>query len=512
MSNNIRLRFAPSPTGPLHIGGLRTALYNYLITRKLGGKFILRIEDTDLNRLDDKAIKHIEDSLNWCGILPDESPKSPGKFGPYFQSKRKDLYKKYIEKLIKNGSAYYAFDKKDELSELRKKNEKEGKTFIYNWLNRDKLKNSLSLNHDESKNLIHKDEYVIRFKTYDPLKDNDEYYIEDIIRGEVKINLKNLDDKIIYKSDGMPTYHLANIVDDHLMKITHVVRGEEWLPSLALHFKIYEAFGWKKPFFAHLPLILKPSGQGKLSKRDGQKFGIPVYPIEWNDSKEKIKYLGFKEMGFEPEAILNFICMIGWNPGDEKEVFSLKELETIFSLDKINKSGAKFDFEKAKWFNHEHVKKISDESTLKFMNENIDKNFLKIVSKKSKSKKLIELIKERVTFKKELIKEARNILDPNHRDLDQNFIKKKWNEKIYNSIIEIIKLIKNSKNISIKEIKKSYLDILNKNEIKIGDGMQSLRLCLIKNPTGPDIFEIIEILGLKESINRIHKNLIDIND
>ena len=510
MSNNIRLRFAPSPTGPLHIGGLRTALYNYLISRKLGGKFILRIEDTDLSRLDKKAIEHIEKSLNWCGIIPDESPKIPGKFGPYFQSQRKDLYRKYVDKLIKKGSAYYAFDKKDELDALRKNSEEEGKTFIYNWLNRDKLKNSLSLSNNDSKNLINKGEYVVRFKSYEPLKDKNEYYIKDIVRGKVKIDLKNLDDKIIYKSDGMPTYHLANIVDDHLMKISHVIRGEEWLPSLALHFKIYEAFGWEKPLFAHLPLILKPSGQGKLSKRDGKKFGIPVYPIEWNDSKEDIKYLGFKEMGFESEAILNFICMIGWNPGNEKEVFSMKELESIFSLDKINKSGAKFDFEKAKWFNHEHIKKLSDESLLTFLNENIDKKYLEGINQKSKYK-LIELIKNRATFKKDIIKETRNILDPDYQILDQNFIQKKWNKKINSSILEIINLIKNSKNIPIDKIKKSYLEVLSKNEIKIGDGMQSLRLCLIKNPVGPDIFEVIKILGIKESINRLNKNLIEIN-
>jgi len=494
----------------LHIGGLRTALYNYLITKKLGGKFILRIEDTDLSRFDKKAIQHIEDSLTWCGIIPDESPKTSGKFGPYFQSQRKDLYKKYVKKLIKNGSAYYAFDKKDTLNELRKKNEKEGKTFIYNWLNRSKLKNSLSLSDNDSKNLLQQGEYVIRFKTYDSLKDKHDYYIKDMIRGKVKIDLKNLDDKIIYKSDGMPTYHLANIVDDHLMKISHVIRGEEWLPSLALHFKIYEAFGWEKPLFAHLPLILKPSGQGKLSKRDGEKFGIPVYPIEWNESKEKKKYLGFKEIGFEAEAVLNFICMLGWNPGDEKEVFSMKELESIFSLDKINKSGAKFDYEKAKWFNHEHIKKIPNESLLEFLHENIDEKYLAIIDKKSKIK-LIELIKHRLTFKKDIIKEARNILDTSYQILDQNFLKNKWNEPIYSSIIETISFIKNSKNISINEIKKSYLNILNKKEIKIGDGMQSLRLCLIKTPIGPDIFKIIKILGIKESIDRINKNLTEIN-
>ena len=292
-----RLRFAPSPTGPLHIGGLRTALYNYVISKNQKGKFILRIEDTDLNRFDKKAEKHINDSLEWCGIIPDESPKNPGKFGPYRQSERKSIYNKHIKKLIENGKAYFAFDSTEVLDQARKEKEKKGETFIYNWENREKFQNSLSLDEGTYRKFLEEKNYVIRFKSYDKSFNNDSILIEDQIRGKIKVDLKLLDDKILFKNDGMPTYHLANVIDDHLMKISDVVRGEEWLPSLALHWQLYESFGWNKPNFAHLPLILKPTGKGKLSKRDGQKFGIPVYPISWSDND--ITFEGFKEIGFE---------------------------------------------------------------------------------------------------------------------------------------------------------------------------------------------------------------------
>ena len=285
---DIRLRFAPSPTGPLHIGGLRTALYNYLLAKSKKGKFILRIEDTDQSRFNKNAEFHINESLKWCNIVPDESPEKPGKYGPYRQSERKNIYKKFVSKLIESGHAYYAFDDKEELDLNRKRYEKQGKTFIYNWENRNNFKNSLTLNPTETENLIKEDKYVIRYKSYTKDQNKDFILIHDKIRGEIEVDLKILDDKIIFKNDGMPTYHLANVVDDHLMKITHVVRGEEWLPSLALHFLLYDSFKWEKPIFAHLPLILKPSGKGKLSKRDGEKFGVPVYPIEWEEN-EKLK-------------------------------------------------------------------------------------------------------------------------------------------------------------------------------------------------------------------------------
>ena len=357
MSNKIRLRFAPSPTGPLHIGGLRTALYNYLISKNLKGKFILRIEDTDQSRFNKKAENHIIESLEWVNISPDESPKNPGEFGPYRQSERKNIYNKHIKTLLHSGDAYYAFDEKNELESLRKSCEKKGETFIYNWANRDKLKNSISLNNEKTQQFIDKGNYVIRYKMYDKHQTDNEIILEDRIRGKIRVNRKLLDDKIIFKNDGMPTYHFANVVDDHLMKISHVVRGEEWLPSLALHSSLYKSFKWPEPIYAHLPLILKPNGKGKLSKRDGKKFGIPIYPIEWNDDGKK--YFGFREIGFEKEAIINFLSLIGWNPGNEREIFSLKDLITHFEIKRIIKSGAKYDYDKALWFNQEHINKIS---------------------------------------------------------------------------------------------------------------------------------------------------------
>ena len=362
--SKVRLRFAPSPTGPLHIGGLRTALYNYLIAKSLQGSFILRIEDTDQNRFDERAERHITESLLWSKIIPDESPENPGKYGPYRQSERKEIYQKYVQRLIDEGKAYYAFDNKEQLDKLRSEHEKKGETFVYNWKNRSQLRNSISLNKEEVKKELEKGDYVVRFNSYEEKNKNEFITIKDEIRGEIKVDLKILDDKIILKNDGMPTYHIANVVDDHLMEISHVIRGEEWLPSLALHQLLYNAFQWNKPIFAHLPLILKPTGKGKLSKRDGEKFGIPVYPIEWKES-ESLTYKGFREIGFEIEAFINFICMIGWNPGTEDEIFTLETLTKIFDTKRIIKSGAKYDYEKAKWFNLEHLKKIETDSLKK---------------------------------------------------------------------------------------------------------------------------------------------------
>ena len=317
MSKKVRVRFAPSPTGPLHIGGVRTALFNYLFAKKNDGDFILRIEDTDQNRYVESAEDYIIDALKWCGIPFDESPKNPGNFGPYRQSERKEIYKKYALQLIEKGRAYYAFDTTDKLNFHRKNHEEKGKTFIYNWHNRLKLNNSLSLSKDEVASKLEAGEpYVIRFKS----PQNQTLHLTDVIRGTITINTNILDDKILFKSDGMPTYHLANIVDDHLMEITHVIRGEEWLPSLALHQLLYNAFEWQAPEFAHLSLILKPTGKGKLSKRDGEKGGFPIFPLSWNESE------GYREAGYLPEAVVNFLAMLGWNPGTDQELFSLEEL------------------------------------------------------------------------------------------------------------------------------------------------------------------------------------------
>jgi len=354
--SNIRVRFAPSPTGPLHIGGLRTALYNYLFAKKHNGVFILRIEDTDQSRYVDNAEEYITNSLEWCGIPFDEGPGKNEKFGPYRQSERKKLYKEYVDILIEKERAYYAFDTSEELNAHRKQHEAVGKTFIYNWHNRQKgrLKNSLVLTKEETRRKIEKgDNYVIRFKT----PQDKTLLLKDEIRGSITIDSNTLDDKVLFKSDGMPTYHLANIVDDHLMEISHVIRGEEWLPSMPLHVLLYNAFEWETPKFAHLPLILKPEGKGKLSKRDGDKLGFPVFPLEYTNEESGEVSLGYRESGYFPDAFINMLSLLGWNPGTEQELFVLEDLIVAFDLSRVSKSGAKFSLDKTKWFNQQYLQK-----------------------------------------------------------------------------------------------------------------------------------------------------------
>ncbi len=504
---NIRLRFAPSPTGPLHIGGLRTALYNYLIAKNKKGKFILRIEDTDQSRFKKNAESHINESLKWCNIIPDESPENPGKYGPYRQSERADIYRKYVDKLIDTDHAYYAFDDKEELESQRKKSEKEGKKFIYNWENRHDFKNSIHLGSDEKEKLIKQNNYVIRFKSYFKEKKQDFIIINDEIRGKIKVDLKLLDDKIIFKKDGMPTYHLANVIDDHLMKISHVIRGEEWLPSLALHFLLYDSFKWEKPIFAHLPLILKPSGKGKLSKRDGEKFGVPVYPIEWKEN-DNLKYMGFKELDFESEAFINFICMIGWNPGSTEEVFNTNQLIKKFNVNRIIKSGAKYDYDKAKWFNREHIKKI-DSSILIRENEN---ELLKIFSGEINQKRIpeiINLVRERVDFRKNILEESKSILNYDQNKFKENLNNLKFSKKEYQTISQFNEQLKEKNK---KDLKGLFFELLNKNEIKIGDGMKRLRLCVTGTISGADLFSIIKILNVNTLNKRIRISLNTIND
>jgi glutamyl-tRNA synthetase len=501
--SKVRLRFAPSPTGPLHIGGLRTALYNYLIAQSLKGSFILRIEDTDQNRFDERAEKHITESLLWSKIIPDESPYNPGEYGPYRQSERKEIYQKYVQRLINEGKAYYAFDEKEQLEKLRSEHENKGETFIYNWKNRRKLRNSISLNKDEIKKELEKEDYVVRFNSYEEKNKNEFIILEDEIRGKIKVDLKILDDKIILKNDGMPTYHLANVVDDHLMEISHVIRGEEWLPSLALHELLYNAFQWEKPIFAHLPLILKPTGKGKLSKRDGEKFGIPVYPIEWKES-ENLTYKGFKEIGFEIEAFINFICMIGWNPGTEDEIFTLESLTKIFDTKRIIKSGAKYDYEKAKWFNLEHLKKIETHSLNKeFGNKisEINKDFLQ----EKMLNKLIDLAKNRINFRKDLVDETNKILSYNENRLRENLLKINFNNELINLIEFFQKEIKRADN--LKDLKEKYFLEMKNLNIKVGDGMKSLRLSLTSEISGADLFTIIEILKIEIINFRLNKSL-----
>ena len=363
MPKKVRVRFAPSPTGPLHIGGVRTALFNYLFAKKHGGDFVLRIEDTDQNRYVEGAENYIVEALNWLNIPFDEGVGKEGKYGPYRQSERKGMYSQYAEQLIASGNAYYAFDTSEELNFHRKDHEEKGKTFIYNWHNREKLNNSISLSQEEVATKIKNgDDYVIRFKMYNSEEGSDSVIsTQDIIRGPVSFKKELLDDKVLFKSDGMPTYHLANIVDDHFMEITHVIRGEEWLPSVPLHIALYQALGWEVPEFAHLPLIMKPVGKGKLSKRDGDKMGFPVFPIQWK-SKEGEVFSGYREDGYFPEALINMLALLGWNPGTEQEIFSLNELVKAFDLSRVNKTGAKFDPEKTKWFQHYYLQAKDNET------------------------------------------------------------------------------------------------------------------------------------------------------
>jgi glutamyl-tRNA synthetase len=394
MSKQVRVRFAPSPTGPLHIGGVRTALFNYLFAKKHGGTFFLRIEDTDQNRFVPGAESYILEALEWLGISPDETIGKNEKFGPYRQSERKHLYQSYAEQLIANGWAYYAFDSTEDLDQLRKNTEEQGNTFIYNHTIRERLDNSLTVEADKvAERIANGEDYVIRFKT--PV--NEILELKDIIRGEIRFDSNLLDDKVLFKSDGMPTYHLANIVDDHLMETTHVIRGEEWLPSLPLHFLLYKAFGWDTPEFAHLPLILKPVGNGKLSKRDGDKLGFPVFPLEWRTA-EGISS-GYREKGFFPEAVVNFLALLGWNDGTDKEIYSLEELVEAFDLSRVHKAGAKFDPEKNKWFNHHYLILQSDEDLAKafapFLYEKgIDIDYTTLV-------KIVNSLKDRANFVEE---------------------------------------------------------------------------------------------------------------
>ena len=504
MSHPVRVRFAPSPTGPLHIGGVRTALFNYLFAKKHKGTFILRIEDTDQNRYVANAEKYIIDALDWCNIPFDEGPNKNEKFGPYRQSERKELYKQYADFLIENNKAYYAFDTADELNAHRKDHEAKKKTFIYNWHNREKLNNSLSLSKEEVKNrLDNGDKYVIRFKT----PTNEILVMNDIIRGEVKIDTNVLDDKILFKSDGMPTYHLANIVDDHLMEISHVIRGEEWLPSMALHILLYRAFDWKAPAFAHLPLILKPTGKGKLSKRDGDKLGFPVFPLEYLDEKTNEISRGYKEDGYFPEAMINMLAFLGWNPGTEQELFSLEELIQAFSLERVNKAGARFDLDKTKWFQHQYLQQKSEDELVELFNPIIDKklesqnNIFKDFTRDYR-KKVITLIKERATFVADFW-DLSSFFFLTPTEYDAKATKKAWKEGAAVLMAELIAVLTQIKDFSTQNVEKIVKEWITSKEIGFGKVMQPLRLSLVGAMKGPHIFDIMNMIGKDEAINRI---------
>jgi glutamyl-tRNA synthetase len=496
MSQPVRVRFAPSPTGPLHIGGVRTALFNYLFAKKNNGVFYLRIEDTDQNRFVPGAEEYIMDALNWLGIAPSETVGKNEKFGPYRQSERKNLYQKYAEQLVATNWAYYAFDTTESLDFHRKQHEEQGKTFIYNWHNREKLDTSLIISKEETtKRILDGEAYVVRFKT--PV--NETLELHDIIRGDIKFETNLLDDKVLFKSDGMPTYHLANIVDDHLMETSHVIRGEEWLPSLPLHYLLYRAFGWNAPEFAHLPLILKPIGNGKLSKRDGDKMGFPVFPLEWKTEESTSK--GYKEEGFFPEAVVNFLALLGWNDGTDQELFSLEELADKFDLTRVHKAGAKFDPDKNKWFNHQYLQKQSDDDLAKafapiLYETEIDGDYTTLVS-------IVNLVKERANFVSDFWELSSYFFEtPNSYD---EKAAKNWKPETPELMQRVSEKLQSITNFTSENIEAELKTWMGENEIGMGKVMQPLRLSLVGALKGVHLFDIIEIIGKEETENRIEK-------
>ena len=499
MSKPVRVRFAPSPTGPLHIGGVRTALFNYLFAKKHNGVFYLRIEDTDQNRFVPGAEAYIFEALDWLGIAPSETVGKNEKFGPYRQSERKALYTQYADQLINSGWAYYAFDTAEALDFHRKQHEEQGKTFIYNWHNREKLDTSLVISKEETEKRIAAGEaYVIRFKT--PV--NETLHLHDIIRGDINFETNLLDDKVLFKSDGMPTYHLANIVDDHLMETSHVIRGEEWLPSMPLHCLLYKAFSWEAPEFAHLPLILKPIGNGKLSKRDGDKLGFPVFPLEWK-SEEGVSS-GYRENGYFPEAVINFLALLGWNDGTDQELFSLEELVEKFDLNRVHKSGAKFDPEKNKWFNHQYLQKQSDESLAESFAPIVlckvgDSSFVGM----TKLVKIVSLIKERANFVSEFW-ELSNFFFESPTSYDEKAAKN-WNSTTPELMEQLIAILENIEDFTSANIETIVKDWMTATEIGMGKVMQPFRLSLVGALKGPHLFDIVELIGKEETIKRLQK-------
>lgn len=502
--SKVRVRFAPSPTGPLHLGGVRTALYDYLFAKNQGGDFVLRIEDTDTARYVEGAENYIMEALEWAGITPDESPKHGGKFAPYRQSERRDIYDKHIAEILKTDYAYLAFDTPEELDEIRAEFEQNGDVFSYNYITRNRLKNSLTLSEAEVQKLLEeKVPYVVRFKMpVDRILN-----LEDIIRGKFSVNTNSLDDKVLVKNDGMPTYHFANVVDDHEMEISHVIRGEEWLPSLGLHYLLYEAFGWEKPQFAHLSLILKPEGKGKLSKRDGDKFGFPVFPLDFYDKITDETYKGYREEGYLPEAFVNFLALLGWSPAEDKELLNLDEMIQEFDLYKVHKAGARFSKEKAEWFNHQYLQKKTDEEVLALLkrtNEVKNSNLTE-----EKLLKIISLMKERLFFAKDIFTENEKgkFFFEEPTSYDEKATKKAWNIEtptILNEFSEKLETI----NFETETLKEAIHNFAENKALGMGKVMMPLRLALVGELKGPDVPDILEILGKEESITRI-KNAVN---
>ena len=494
----VRVRFAPSPTGALHIGGVRTALYNYLFAKQHNGDMILRIEDTDSQRFVPGAEAYIIEALEWLGIKFDEGVGYGGNHAPYRQSERKDIYRKYVEQLLSDGKAYIAFDTPEELEAKRK----EIPNFQYDASTRMQMRNSLTLPKEEIDRLIAEGkQYVVRFK----VEPGEDVHVNDLIRGEVIINSSILDDKVLYKSaDNLPTYHLANIVDDHLMEISHVIRGEEWLPSAPLHVLLYRAFGWKDsmPEFAHLSLLLKPDGNGKLSKRDGDRLGFPVFPLEWHDPKTGEVSSGYREAGYLPEAVINFLALLGWNPGNDQEILSMDDLIKLFSLEKCSKNGAKFDFEKGKWFNQKYKQNKS--------NEKLTELFLPILQEKgisadpAKTAKIIGLVKDRISFVKELWAQTSYFfIAP--ESYEEKSVKKRWKEDTPERMKELIEILENITDFASEDTEKIVLGWITENNYHMGNVMNAFRLAVVGECKGPHMFDITTILGKEETIKRIKK-------
>lgn len=493
----VRVRFAPSPTGPLHMGGVRTALYNYLFAKKNNGTFIIRIEDTDQTRFVPGAQDYIMDALKWCGIMPTEGPGLGGEFGPYVQSERKAMYRPYAEQLVKDDKAYYAFDSAEELDNMREQAKKMGMpNWQYNSVTRSTMVNSLTLPQDEVERRIAAGEpYVIRMK----MPRNHDVRFEDMIRGWVVVNTNNLDDKVLFKSDGMPTYHLANIVDDHTMNISHVIRGEEWLPSAPLHILLYEAFGWESPQFAHLPLLLRPDGNGKLSKRDGDRLGFPVFPTNWTTVDGEL-YSGYREKGYFPQAFINMLAFLGWNPGTPQEIFSLKELEESFSLERVSKAGAKFDPDKTKWFQQQYLRACSNNDLAELLKKALPQATASCTE--DQLIKICELMKERATFIQDIYEEGSYLFD-RPSSYDETTVSKKWKSESSDLMKEWMEVLTKDEAFTHDSIESLFKSFLEEKNMGIGAVLPLFRLLVTGKGMGPSMFEIASFLGKQECLERM---------
>lgn len=495
----VRVRFAPSPTGALHLGGVRTALYDYLFAKNQGGEFVLRIEDTDTARYVEGAEDYIMQSLAWCGIVPDESPAIGGPYAPYRQSERRAIYDRYKDQILETDYAYLAFDTPEELDNIRKEFEARGEVFSYNYQTRQQLRNSISLPHEEVQQLLNDQvPYVVRFK----MPVDRVLHLQDIIRGNFTVNTNTLDDKVLIKNDGMPTYHFANVVDDYEMKISHVIRGEEWLPSMPLHVLLYEAMGWEAPEFAHLSLILKPEGKGKLSKRDGAKFGFPVFPMDFKDPESGEVWKGYKESGYFPEAFINMTALLGWTPANDKELVSMDEMIAEFDLHKVHKAGARFDPQKAKWFNHEYLKLKSDEEVLTLLKE-VD-GIKSFCFSDEKLLKIVSLMKERASFVADIYNDGQFFFQA-PTSYDEKALKKAWNDTTPSTLANLSAKLSSTENFEPEVLKETIHHFAEERSLGMGKVMMPLRLALVGELKGPDVPDIMNIIGKEETVARIEK-------